>query len=148
MDTTELYEKSFAQLKRDEGERKNKDGRHTVYMDSLSIPTIDYGINLREGLTDDEVELLFKHRWEKVLTELLGRAPWAGTLSEARLGALMNMAWNLGVPKLMGFTNMLLALRLGEWDKAKAHALNSIWSSQVGARAYRIAEQFRTGEWS
>lgn len=118
-----------------------------MYMDSLNIPTIGIGFNLKEGLTDEEVALLFKHRWESMLTELLRFIPWAGTLDEARLGALLNMAWNLGVPKLLGFANMLTALRLGEWSKAKAHALNSIWASQVGKRAYRIATQLETGEW-
>jgi len=136
-----LYEDSKKQLERDEGVRKD------VYYDTMNIPTIGIGFNLKEGLSYEEIDLIFRHRWDGLRKELLGRAPWAAELDEARFGALMNMAYNLGMPKLMMFANMLSALRLKEWAKARDHALNSIWASQVGARAVRIAKQFETGEW-
>lgn len=129
------------QLGRDEGVMKN------LYYDSLNIPTIGIGINLKEGLDDEEIELLFNHRWGKLYNELLRAFPWAEDLDEARLGALMNMAFNLGIPRLSKFVSMLPALQEGRWADAARHALNSLWASQVKKRAVRIAKQFETGEW-
>lgn len=136
-----LYEKSKAQLERDEGRLKK------LYYDTLQIPTIGIGFNLKEGLDDYEIDLIFQNRWDKLYTELHERLPWVETLDEARLGVLMNMAYNLGVPRLLLFKNMLAAISEGKWQEAKAHALNSIWHSQVGARASRLADQLLVGEW-
>lgn len=136
-----LYEKSKSQLERDEGVRKS------IYYDTLNVPTIGIGFNLKEGLTFEEIDLVFKHRWARLYEELCSRLPWVSTLDEARQGVLVNMAYNLGVPRLLGFKNMLAAIAAGEWDKARSEALNSIWHSQVGQRASRLAEQLRTGVW-
>lgn len=141
MSTETLYAASKKQLERDEGVRKD------IYFDTLNIPTIGIGFNLKEGLTYEEIDLIFRHRWEKLRDELRNRLPWVEELDEARYGALLNMAYNMGVPRLLQFANMLAAIRLKEWSKVKAHALNSIWHSQVGPRAVRLAEQLETGEW-
>jgi lysozyme len=93
------------------------------------------------------MQFLLRHRWMKVYAELLERAPWIVNLDEARLGALMNMAYNLGIPRLMGFQKMLAALAEGKWAEAGEHARNSIWSTQVKGRANRVIKQFVTGEW-
>lgn len=141
MKMDEIKSKSRAQLARDEGYRKE------LYYDSLNIPTIGIGINLKDGLDDEEIDLLFYHRWEKTVVELQHALPWAGSLDEARFGALVNMAFNMGVPRLLMFVNMLKALEEHRWEDAKIAALNSIWASQVKGRAVRIAKQFETGEW-
>lgn len=137
----DLKRNAKKQLERDEG-RKAK-----LYYDSLNIPTIGIGRNLKRGLSEDEIDYLFTNDYNDHLRELLEALPWAGTLDEARLGALLNMAFNLGIPKLLLFDGMLGALKKGDWEKAAYHAKNSLWYSQVGARALRICKQFETGEW-
>lgn len=137
----DLRTKSRAQLARDEGYKKE------LYYDSLNIPTIGIGINLKDGLDDEEIDLLFYHRWDKTFAELQRSLPWVSTLDEARLGALVNMAFNMGVPRLLQFKETLKALQEHRWVDAKNNALNSIWASQVKGRAVRIAKQFETGEW-
>lgn len=137
----ELRTKSRTQLARDEGYKKE------LYYDSLNIPTIGIGINLKDGLDDEEIDLLFFHRWDKTFAELKKALPWVETLDEARQGALVNMAYNMGVPRLLQFKETLKALQEGRWVDAKNNALNSIWASQVKGRAVRIAKQFETGEW-
>ena len=136
-----LKTNSKSQLERDEGRRKE------IYYDSLNVPTIGIGINLKEGLDDEEIDWLFFHRWEKSVMELQRSLPWTAALDEARLGALSNMAFNMGVPRLLQFKNMLKALEEQRWEDAEKHALNSIWSSQVKGRAVRVARQLRTGKW-
>lgn len=141
MNLDALYAKSKVQLERDEG-RRNK-----IYRDSEGIETIGVGINLQIGLTNEEVDLLFQHRWKKTLSELLTNLPWAADLDEARLGALQNMAFNLGLPRLKGFVKLLDALKHRRWEEARKQALDSTWATQVGARSLRLATTFETGEW-
>ena len=137
----DLKSKSRAQLARDEGVRRE------LYYDSLNIPTIGIGINLKEGLDDDEIDMLFFHRWEKTVVELQRALPWAGSLDEARFGALVNMAFNLGVQGLLKFTSTLKAIEEHRWEDAKNHMLNSVWASQVKGRAVRLSKQMETGAW-
>lgn len=136
-----LKANSKKQLERDEGRKS------VLYYDSLNVPSIGIGRNLRRGLAPDEIDYLFDNDFNDHLRDLLAAIPWASSLDEPRLGALLNMAFNLGVPKLCTFKEMLAALEEKRWVDAKNHALNSIWSSQVKGRAVRIAKQFETGEW-
>jgi len=80
------------------------------------------------------------------VADALDRAlPWWRTLSESRQRALANMAFNLGVARLLGFRDMLAGLEAGDWQRAAAAALDSRWAAQVGERARRIARTFEEG---
>jgi len=142
MEIKNLYAESEKQLKRDE------DVKLTIYYDTLNIPTIGIGFNLKEGFSLEEIELIFNLRWNNYLKELLQRCPWASRLDEARLGALMNMAYNMGVPRLLIKNPKTLALMAeGKFVEASQEVLIGLWHSQVGARARRISKQIETGEW-
>jgi lysozyme len=141
MDIEVIFKKSAKQLERDEGKQPKP------YRDSLGIVTIGIGISLEDGLDEEEMQWLLRHRWTKTYEELLNRAPWIVNLDEVRVGALMNMAYNMGVPRLMGFQKMLASLAEGKWAEAGEHARNSIWSTQTTKRANRVINQFITGEW-
>ena len=56
------------------------------------------------------------------------------------------MMFNLGMPRLKGFVNMLSALEKGNWLDATDEMLNSKWAKQVGSRSSRLAEMMETGE--
>ena len=126
---------------------KDEKRSRQLYYDTLNIPTIGIGRNLKRGLSEDEIDYLFENDYKTHLKELLDAFPWAEHLDEARLGALLNMTFNMGVPRLRGFKNMLASMEAGDYDAAADHAMNSIWSSQVGSRAYRVSEQIRSGQW-
>jgi lysozyme len=68
-------------------------------------------------------------------------------LSSARFGAMVNMAFNLGVDGLGHFHHMLDAMKAKDWDRAAQEALNSTWAGQVGERAQRVAQQIRRDQW-
>ena len=53
------------------------------------------------------------------------------------------MAFNLGGPRLAGFTRLRDAVRRGDWDDAAAEALDSRWAVQTGRRATDIAAMLR-----
>ncbi len=79
--------------------------------------------------------------------ELLHAHPWMTALSPARFGAMVNMAFNLGVGGLNHFHKTLAALQVKDWDTAAKEMLDSTWARQVGERAIRLAKQVRTDTW-
>ena len=140
-----LREKLAAQLDRDEGYERS------AYQDSQGFWTIGRGhlIDKRKnaGLSDAVIELQFEIDVNEKLTAVLEALPWASQLDEARLGALVNMAFQLGVSGLLEFKKMLLHLRYGRYQEAFLEALDSDWHRQTPLRAERIAKQLLTGEW-
>lgn len=78
--------------------------------------------------------------------QLLDRnIPWWRQLNDARQDVLVNMAYNMGWPRLSGFAHMLDALDHGDFDRAADEMLASLWAQQVKGRATRLATQMRTG---
>jgi lysozyme len=129
------------QLRRDEGVRT------TVYLDSVGIPTIGVGRNLRDvGLSDSEVDFLLANDIQRAEDGLSGFA-WYQGLDEVRKAAVTNMAFNLGVSGLLHFPHFIAALAKQDWTTAAAEMANSAWAGQVGARAKRLEQQILTGEW-
>lgn len=127
------------QIERDEG-RKNK-----LYYDTLNIPTIGVGFNLREGLDDEEIDFILNHRIELIKDELEANFPWSKLLDEVRFNVLVNMAYNLGIPRLKGFKLFLAALEAHDYNLASKEMINSVWHSQVPHRSARLAQQVVTG---
>lgn len=133
-----------ADLKRDEGFRRE------AYRDSLGFLTIGYGhhgLDVHDGecWSEEEASLQLEADIATAIVGLDKACPWWRSLDPVRSDALANMAFNLGVAKLLGFQNMLAALEAGNWAKASAQALSSHWAAEVGARATRIAAMFKTG---
>jgi len=66
--------------------------------------------------------------------------PWWRTLSEDRQRVLVNMAFNMGVPKLLTFKRMLAAVKDGQYQAAGDELSDLEWSKQVVGRATRLAK--------
>ena len=129
-----------ADLRRDEGVA------YKPYRDTEGILTIGVGRNLEDrGISDDEMDFLLANDLKWVVVDLDRGAPWWREMTTNRQRALANMVFNLGWPRLSGFKKMLAALEAGDYDEAANQALDSRWAIQVGARAERIAELFRSG---
>lgn len=146
MDNLALRDKLFTQLTRDEGKSA------TVYTDSRGFQTIGIGrlVDARKpgsGLRDVEIAFMLQNDIEDRINALIAKLPWFGGLNDARKGALLNMAFQLGTEKLMTFVNMLAALRDERFHEAYSHAKESDWAKQTPERAERVARQLETGEW-
>ena len=114
------------------------------YRDTMGLLTIGIGRNLEQGITEAEAFFLFGEDVRGVIGDLDNNIPWWRLLSDTAQRGLVNMAFNLGWPRLANFRKMLEALRNQNYDSASKEALDSKWASQVGARAQRIAELFRS----
>lgn len=108
--------------------------------------TIGVGRNIQDiGITKAEAMFMLDTDIDRVELELDCNIDWWRNVSEYRQRALANMCFNMGIKRLLGFKNMLLAMKQGDFNKAADEALNSNWAKQVGDRAKRIADMIRKG---
>ncbi len=128
------------QLKRDEGLSLRP------YRCPAGKLTIAFGRNLEDnGISREEAEQMLQNDIDDVIRELQTIKQY-NYLDPIRQTVLANMAYNLGVPTLKKFRNMLANISLGDYSNAAKEMLNSKWARQVGDRATRLAEIMRTGE--
>ena len=93
------------------------------YEDSLGITTIGVGRNLEErGISEDEAFYLLKNDIEIIWDELISKHPIVEELDAQRQMILLNMAFNMGVPRLGKFKKMWAALQKEDYgeDRSKA----------------------------
>ena len=128
------------QLRRHEGVRLRP------YTDTVGKLTIGVGRNLADrGISEDEADYLLDNDiW--LVEEALRRYDWFLALSDVRQNVLLNMGFNMGVPRLLVFMRLISALRAGDYWRAAVEMLDSQWAKQVGSRAVELANQMRTGE--
>lgn len=132
-----------ADLMRDEGLRRS------TYKCTAGVLTIGYGhtSGVREGqtCTQDQAVAWLRQDIASAVADLDRSLPWWRKLPPGPARGLANMAFNIGINRLLGFKRMLQALSVQNWAMAANEALNSKWADQVGNRAGRIANLFRGG---
>ena len=128
---------------------KRHEGVEThCYKDHLGLETIGVGRCIAEGslgLSDDEIDYLLDNDIVRCIKELTRSLPWFSSLDEVRKEALIDLCFNLGLTRLLGFKKALAAIEVSDWDTAKVELLDSRWATQVGNRAQEISEMIRTG---
>ena len=127
---------AVADIRRDEGLRLRP------YRDTEGYLTVGYGTMI-DTISEDEATLLLNHRLKIIWLELCAAKPTIEKYPVNIRRALCNMAYNLGVPRLLQFEKMWIALHAGELETAAAEALDSKWAQQVGDRATRVADMMR-----
>jgi len=133
------------QLIREEG-RKN-----AAYQDTIGFWTIGVGrlIDGRKGggLSDAEVDYLLDNDIAKVKAQIAQKLPWFTALDEPRQAVLIQMAFQMGIDGLMGFTRTLGSIRDQRYAEAAENMRQSLWAKQTPKRAVRLAYQMEMGEW-
>lgn len=135
-------QKLMAELDRDEGRRKR------IYLDTASPPkwTGGVGRNLTDrGFSDDEIDLMLANDIKTVEFDLDCNLPWWRLMSEPRQRVLANMCFNLGIVRLLKFKHALASMAQGRFGDAATEMLASVWATQVGDRAKRLAKIMKTG---
>lgn len=127
-------------LIRDEGLRLHP------YTDSADKITLGVGRNLTDrGIAHDEAMTLLENDIAAVVADLNRELPWWTRLDEPRQRVLANMAFNLGIEKLLLFKHTLDAMARGDYAAAADGMAASLWASQVGPRAERLVAMMRSG---
>jgi len=126
------------------------------YMDTTGNLTIGHGHkvldkdNIKPGdvITKERAEELYHKDVDTAIQDAYSFVPniW-DDLSPERQNILINMAYNLGGPKLNKFVEMRKGLQSDDYVTASKEMLNSIWSGQVGDRSKRLADRMINNEW-
>lgn len=123
--------------------------RSKPYLCTENKLTIGIGRNIEDvGITKDEALYMLKNDIKRVVRDILAtRLCEFEKLSPARYAVLINMGFNMGVPKLKKFKRMWDAINNQDWNQAAYEMIDSKWATQVGDRAVRLSNQMRSGEW-
>ena len=65
-------------------------------------------------------------------------------LPEVVQEALVNLCFNMGIPRLMQFKKTLAYIQEGDYKKAANELLDSRYAHQVGYRAVEVAQMIRS----
>lgn len=128
------------QLEADEGRRRR------LYRDSVGKLTIGVGRNIEDrGLRDDEIDLMLKNDIDEAIGIARALVSNFDTLDDIRQEVVANMALNLGMSRLGGFKQFILALARHDYTRATAEMMDSKWYDQIGDRGKRLAYAMREG---
>ena len=117
------------------------------YKDSVGKLTIGVGRNLDDnGISKSEAMLMLDNDILTATVELNIALPWTMDLDWPRRAVLINMTFNMGMTRLLGFQDTLAAIQDGHWQKAHDHMLASKWARQVGPRAIELSRIMLSGE--
>lgn len=120
--------------------------RLKAYRDTEGVWTIGYGTNLQElEITNWQAEKWLSDKLAESEREC-ERFHWFGSLAPRRQRAVIELVYNLGLTKLLGFTKFLQAMSDRDYDTAALELLDSRWATQVGpSRSQRLADMIRLG---
>jgi lysozyme len=127
-----------------------------VYLDSVGIPTVGIGHNLKVSplpdgwttpLTDDQIDQLFQQDLAKAVGDVTKSLPWFSGLNDVRQAVMVDMVFNMGIHTLLTFHHTLGFIESGDWQQAADGMLASLWAKQVGRRAQEDATLMITGQW-
>jgi lysozyme len=141
-----------------------------AYKDSEGIWTVGRGRNLEgKGMSDEELaraglttnhilyenlstikitrevaDFLFQNDLKEVETALK-KYRWFNPLDQVRKDVIIDMAFNMGIPRLLGFNKMIIALCINDYYTASEEMLRSKWYKQVGNRAIELSMMMHSG---
>lgn len=135
-------------IERHEGKRR------TVYDDAtgqpikpgytlIGHPTIGVGVNLEEPLSEAAIQLMKQDKINNSRNDCLHAYPWFAELDEKRQWVMIDLCFNMGLPRLMGFKKFLLAMSLGEYEIAANELLDSLLAKRKQRRALALAQMIR-----
>ena len=122
--------------------KKHEGFRGMPYEDTRGYPTIGYGTKL--PITEEEAELLLKHRLDEKILKLSEKESFYLDLPERAQEVIANMAYQMGVGGVLRFKKMWAALKEGDYKKAANEMLDSRWAKQTPNRAKELAEIIRS----
>jgi lysozyme len=97
-------------------------------------------------ITHEQALMLLDHDIANVCRVLDNSIPWWEYLDEIHARVLVDLCFNMGITKLLGFRNFLRNLRTGSYSAAADDLKDSLWYKQVGTRGVRLVAMMRTGE--
>lgn len=119
---------------------RNEGTRLRLYKCTAGFLTIGVGRNIEtNGIRQSECDLMLDNDINECILQLRSRFDWVDGLDSARFIAIVDMAFNLGIVRFMGFKRMIAALSQGDHARAATEILDSKYAKDVPHRARRNA---------
>lgn len=119
--------------------KKHEGFRVKPYRCSAGKLTVGYGRNLDDkGISAEEAELMLLHDVNES-SDAASQFTWFRRLDNVRQGVIIEMIFNLGLPRFLGFKKMIQALRDEDYQEASIQMMDSKWARQVKGRAIMLA---------
>ena len=114
----------------------------TLYVDTMGVLTGGYGHAFHVGspLSHNMWESIF---WDDVYSAIQDYDSLKLSLDEDRKNVIINMVYNLGLPKFLKFKKLIKALRKQDYEQAAFEMKNSKWYKQVGNRSERLIKRMK-----
>jgi lysozyme len=118
----------------------------TVYKDPLGLSTVGIGhlvlehdhLIIGQRISEELCQAFFEQDFENAIDACRRAFKDFNKYPESIRGVLINMAFNLGINRLLGFKKFIAALSRGDYKGAAKEMENSRWFEQVGKRAQRL----------
>lgn len=104
--------------------------------------TIGVGLNLENGLEDEEIVWLLQNRLGR-LEAALGTLPWYTGLDDVRRSVALDIAFNQGIGGLAHYPKMIAALEAGDWATAALQC--TVQDPRLKARYEGLAKLLKDG---
>jgi lysozyme len=118
------------------------------YRDAKRKLTIGVGRNLDDaGITRAEALMLLDNDIATARRDVKRAFPWLPGLDPVRKDVVLNMVFNLGLPRFRRFKKTIASIRAGDWENAAREMLKSRWANQAGKRATELAAMMERGKY-
>jgi len=137
----------FNMLKKHEGYKpqmyKDTEGHWTIGVGHL-VTANEISKFKNRKLSDTEIRSLFDSDLSIAIANAKKFVPNLNTLPLPVQHAMVNMAFNLGINRLMKFKDLRQSLASKDFNKASKDMLNSKWASQVKGRAVELSNMVKS----
>lgn len=131
-----MRKKLIEQLKKHEGIRLKP------YKCTAGKLTIGVGRNIEDrGISEDEAEYMLQNDIDICMHELSKNLPFFYGIPEVAQIVLIDMCFNMGMPRLLKFKKTLNYIADQDFKLASVEMLDSNWAGQVGIRANYLSNQ-------
>ena len=112
--------------------------RLTMYTDTVGVPTIGYGHNLHEPISEHAAKVILADDVRVAVQELDERMDWWRDLPNNAQLVLASMGFNLGWPRFSRFKKFIAALEDRDYIRAAAEMEDSLWFQQIKTRGAEL----------
>jgi lysozyme len=118
------------------------------YVCPMGKLTIGIGRNLEDnGITELEAFMFLESDLSIVEDQVRTMFLWFKDLDSIRQDVVLNMVFNMGLRRFLGFKNFIHGIEIKDYNLASKEMLNSRWAKQVGDRSIELSKMMMFGKY-
>ena len=125
---------------------KHEGLRLTMYDDTVGVPTVGYGHNMREPISERAARIMLEDDIGIAIAELDERMDWWRDLPEPAQFVLASMVFNLGWPRFSRFKKMISKLEDRDFFGASREMQDSLWYQQIKSRGPELKHMMESAD--